>query len=304
MNEIDSLHLSKVPPLARHDVIDVSSQVYIRNKSDTFLGKLAPLILIHGFFGAKENFLSTGKQILRMSGRNVHGVDMRNHGSSQHASPMDYPAMARDTIHFIEQHMEGPVCLGGHSMGAKVAMLVALQRPELVERLLVIDNSPESVPLGEQFHLDLLGLCHIENSHEKFMELEYDESKRQMDELLQKYESDRHVRYFLLTNRTKRSVAAKHPHSALLRIPALNFMKDRVVEELGYWPHDTVKNCKFDKPTLVMKGKHSPFVRDSLWKKEFLKYFSNVSISYYDAGHWLVQEKPHQFVEDTVDFLK
>ena len=40
---------------------------------------------------------------------------------------------------------EGPVALAGHSMGAVLALLVAIERPELVERLVLV--SPAGLPL-------------------------------------------------------------------------------------------------------------------------------------------------------------
>jgi pimeloyl-ACP methyl ester carboxylesterase len=43
--------------------------------------------------------------------------------------------MATDTIAFLEQVVGGPAYLVGHSDGAPVALLVALERPDLVRRL-------------------------------------------------------------------------------------------------------------------------------------------------------------------------
>jgi pimeloyl-ACP methyl ester carboxylesterase len=58
--------------------------------------------------------------------------------------------MAEDTIAFLEAVVGGPADLVGHSDGAFVAMLVAIQRPDLVRRLVMIgggfDKSGEAMP--------------------------------------------------------------------------------------------------------------------------------------------------------------
>lgn len=67
---------------------------------------------------------------------------MRNHGELGHLLKMTYTNMAGDIAHFIEHYRLGPCAIIGHSMGGKVSMVVALTRPELVERLLVLDIAP------------------------------------------------------------------------------------------------------------------------------------------------------------------
>jgi pimeloyl-ACP methyl ester carboxylesterase len=42
---------------------------------------------------------------------------------------MDYFAMADDVTSFIQRHSLGEVSIVGHSMGGKVAMVVALTQP-------------------------------------------------------------------------------------------------------------------------------------------------------------------------------
>ena len=49
--------------------------------------------------------------------------------------PISYAGMAADTIAFVERVVGGPVLLLGHSDGAVVALLAALQRPDLVRAL-------------------------------------------------------------------------------------------------------------------------------------------------------------------------
>lgn len=49
--------------------------------------------------------------------------------------------MARDTIAFVERIVGGPARLVGYSAGAIVALHVAVQRPDLVQRLVLISGA-------------------------------------------------------------------------------------------------------------------------------------------------------------------
>lgn len=46
----------------------------------------------------------------------VYALDLRNHGSSPHITPMTYEHMAADVLHFFEKHELNDVSLLGHSM--------------------------------------------------------------------------------------------------------------------------------------------------------------------------------------------
>lgn len=106
----------------------------------TELGEGPPVVILHGLFGWKRNWASIAKKLSQS--HRVFLLDMRNHGESPHANDMTYTAMAGDIAEFIENQALRPCPVIGHSMGGKAAMMLALSRPELVERLLVLDISP------------------------------------------------------------------------------------------------------------------------------------------------------------------
>jgi esterase len=99
-----------------------------------------PLVILHGLFGSKRNWVSVAR---RLGGqRRVLTVDLRNHGESPWDDRHDYPALADDVARVIEAVLGRPAAVLGHSMGGKAAMILALSRPELVERLVVVDIPP------------------------------------------------------------------------------------------------------------------------------------------------------------------
>ncbi|VTJ56559.1 Hypothetical predicted protein [Marmota monax] len=103
---------------------------------------LPAIVLLHGLFGSKTNFNSIAKALAQQTGRRVLTVDARNHGDSPHSPDVSYEAMCQDLQSLLPQLDLAPCALIGHSMGGKTAMLLALQRPELVERLIAVDISP------------------------------------------------------------------------------------------------------------------------------------------------------------------
>ena len=106
----------------------------------TEVGEGAPLVLLHGLFGAGSNFGTVQRRL--GSQHRVLTFDLRNHGRSPHGEGMAYATMAVDVFESLDARAIGPVDLLGHSMGGKVAMAMALLRPERVSRLLVADIAP------------------------------------------------------------------------------------------------------------------------------------------------------------------
>ena len=106
-----------------------------------------PLLLLHGLFGQGGNFQSVGRK-LAAAGRSVVLADLRNHGASPWDADASLSAMADDVAALISSLGAPAVSLCGHSLGGKVAMLVALRRPELVARLCVVDIAPVAYEMG------------------------------------------------------------------------------------------------------------------------------------------------------------
>ena len=87
----------------------------------------------------------TYQSILEPLGARMHAaaVDMRGHGRSRlPANPRRMKSWNKyrdDVIHILEKTAPEGAVLGGHSMGATVALLVAGKRPDLVRGLVLVD---------------------------------------------------------------------------------------------------------------------------------------------------------------------
>jgi len=107
----------------------------------------APLVLLHGLLGSSRNWQTAGGALAEMpeaaGGRNVWALDLRNHGRSPWSDAMSYEAMLADVLAWLDAKGWGAIDLMGHSMGGKVAMMLACRHPERVRRLVVVDIAPK-----------------------------------------------------------------------------------------------------------------------------------------------------------------
>lgn len=99
-----------------------------------------PYVILHGMLGSSRNWTSVGRELA--AGRRTFALDLRNHGLSPHADSMTYEEMAGDVARWLDARALAQAELVGHSMGGKVAMVLACRQPERVARLVVVDIAP------------------------------------------------------------------------------------------------------------------------------------------------------------------
>jgi len=112
-------------------------------------GEGEPLVLMHGGLVDARFFEPNLAALIERF--HVYTPERRGHGHTPDVDgPITYQLMADDTIAFLDEVVGRPADLVGHSDGAFVTMLVAMQRPELVNRLVMIsggyDKSGEAMP--------------------------------------------------------------------------------------------------------------------------------------------------------------
>ncbi|ORY73634.1 Alpha/Beta hydrolase protein [Leucosporidium creatinivorum] len=248
-----------------------------------------PLVILHGLFGSKQNWRSLARGLAAKTGREVHALDLRNHGTSPHAKDASYSALAGDVATFLEEKKLENITLLGHSMGGKVAMALALRPHEAIERLIVVDISPAVGKISPEFtqYLDAMKAIDAANVS----------SRKEADELLAKTEPDFGVRSFLLTNLEKSPSSSYYK----FRLP-LHYFSD-AIEEIGGFPYQ-LGETKFEGPTLVFKGEsRSKYInRRNIPSLE--GFFPNMQLKTLETGHWVHAEKPKEFADDVVEFCK
>ena len=134
-------------------------------------GSGQPLIILHGFLGMSDNWKTLATQFATQY--EVHTLDLRNHGRSLQSEEFNYEIMAQDVLDYCQVHNLTKINIIGHSMGGKVAMLLAARQPELVSKLIVADIGPKFYP---QHHQDILaGLNAVDFSmYTRYLERNFD----------------------------------------------------------------------------------------------------------------------------------
>ncbi|MFV0359270.1 alpha/beta fold hydrolase [Tropicimonas sp.] len=238
-----------------------------------------PLLIVHGLFGSARNWGAVARRLAR--DRLVLTVDMRNHGDSFRDPDHGYEDMAGDLARVIERNGDSADVLG-HSMGGKAAMVLALTRPELVDRLIVGDIAPVAYS-HTQLHLvqamqelDLTGLTR----------------RSEADSKLARIVPDSGTRAFLLQSLDLKSSPARWK----LNLDVLSAEMDGI---LG-WPDI---DSRFDGPALFLTGENSDYFRQE-YRPETKRLFPRARFARIrGAGHWLHADKPREFEAAAASFL-
>ena len=110
----------------------------------------SPVVLIHGLNSkAQQDWVVLAPYLLR-AGYHVFAMDLLGYGRS--AKPPEFSYSIRDEAKFVESFLGAnhltSVALGGVSMGGWIAATVALDRPDLVTRLMLLDSAGMKFQLG------------------------------------------------------------------------------------------------------------------------------------------------------------
>jgi len=117
-----------------------------------------PLLVSHGFTGAKEDFADVIGPLAE-AGWWVVAPDLRGHGASEQPeeeAAYSLTIFAEDLLGLTDELGWDRFALLGHSMGGMIAQELALGRPERIERLVLMSTShgpideldPETVEVG------------------------------------------------------------------------------------------------------------------------------------------------------------
>ena len=248
----------------------------VRLEFDDTGGGGAPVLLLHGLFGARGNWRSVARALA--PSRRVVSVDLRNHGASPWADSMGYFEMADDVLRLIDRlGLERPSVLG-HSMGGKVAMALALGYPGLLASLVVVDIAP--VAYGDRFSSIARTMASIDAAAVT--------SRAEVQRLLAQTIPDAGTVAFLAQN----LVAGDARFDWRINLAAISAS----MPDLCAFPADLSGGC-FQGPTTLIAGGTSDFV-SAADRAAFATLFPRLRCVEIDgAGHWVHADRPDEFVQ-------
>jgi len=241
------------------------------------VGSGSPLLILHGLFGSARNW---GGIARRLAGHHkVHLLDARNHGASPWAATMTYPEMAEDVAGYIEAEGIAPVNVIGHSMGGKTAMVLALTRPTLVRRLIVVDIAPVSYRHGAQEpYADYITAM-------KALDVDHITRRSEAETILMPAIPDAAMRSFIVQN--LESQQDRYRWRINLDGIAAN------LQNLTGFPEI---DGQFDGPTTIIAGELSNYVRPRD-EAEIRRRFPQARIEVIEgAGHWPHADQPDRLM--------
>lgn len=239
------------------------------------------VVFCHGVFGQGKNFT----QIARALGEQHRCLllDMPQHGRSPWSPTFDYVAMA-DAVADALPRDDGPVTLAGHSMGGKIAMLLALRHPELLDRLCVVDVAPVAYEGARGFDRLIAGM--------RGLDLSAIEHRADADRMLAADVPDDVVRGFLLQNlrREGRGEGTGWRWQMNLEVIAEQW------PQVAGWPAEAVAGRRFERPVLWVRGERSDYVEEA-YAEAMSGYFPSLhKVTVKGAGHWVHSEQPERFL--------
>ncbi|MEM8908522.1 MAG: alpha/beta fold hydrolase, partial [Bacteroidota bacterium] len=228
-------------------------------------GTGTPLIILHGLFGTLDNWQTVGKQLAEDF--SVYLVDQRNHGRSPHHPDFNYPLMAEDLRDFMESQWIYKAHLIGHSMGGKTVMQFAMDFPDLIDRLVVVDIGPRAYAGNHHSIFEALNALNLQ---------EVDSRKTAEAQLAKRIDSFG-VRQFLLKNLSREKSGG---YRWKMNLPVIHQHYPETLAEIEFTE-------AFEAPTLFIRGGQSDYVQDQDWPG-ILRYFPQAKLeTIAESGHWV-----------------
>jgi 3-oxoadipate enol-lactonase len=243
------------------------------------------IVLVHGFGASKEIWWSTLLALAPL-GR-VFALDLPGHGGSPLHGDSRMPRIAARIADFCAAHSLPAITLVGHSMGGNVALELALDRPTLVRRLVLVDPAAQSNEMPIYTHS-----THVDNLH-RWAALRASMALAQKIGVVGRLVPHRHRGGFVLPALRRASYLSRHDVDAMHQQ-----LTGLFANPIG------ARMSAVRAPTLVISGEFDPLVPPWLSRR----VAEAIPGARYDvvrrAGHNPMDERPRAFERILLEFLQ
>jgi esterase len=247
----------------------------------------SPVVMLHGIMGHAREWDVLVHSLA--STRRMYVVDQRGHGRTDWAEHYSASAMADDLIALVERlGLEQPAIIG-HSMGGMVAMHAAARRPDLVDRLVVIDIGPDSVagPIAAELREFVRSLGRA--------------SYGSIDEAVAQWSGDPWARPELVRHYVEHGLKAGDDQRLIWRFDGVGLTQffDQV-SAVELWRSVDQITC----PVLLVRGEHSPVVSADSAVQVVRRLANGQLVVVCDGAHDLGVQQPEAVADATAHFLR
>lgn len=259
-------------------------------------GEGPPLVITHGLYGASDNWVSIGRELSKDF--EVFLPDWRNHGRSPHTKEHRYLDLKNDLLEFLDEQKIKKAILIGHSMGGKANMFFAVDYPERVQSLVVVDISPRSYKSLDQPAPHTIDHMNVLQAMQN-VDFKKADSRMDIDMMLADTVKSPRVRQFLLKNVSRKG---KESYKWKLNLETLSkFLPDILG---GIDPEKVNSGLGVTGfPVLFIKGADSDYISEIDYPI-IRKLFPTADIvSIPNSGHWVHAEQTELFLKNVRYFL-
>ncbi len=247
------------------------------------MGKGKPVVILHGLLGLSDNWVTFGRQLA--SDFEVFVPDLRNHGQSPHDPVFNFHVLVEDLHELIEDQGLKKVNLIGHSLGGKTAMFFALEYPDLLDKLVVVDIGLRKYSPNLEHQMLIDAMMEVDFSSAR--------SRSDVDRQLEQNVHGLKLRQFLLKNiywKDKETLGWR------VNLPVLKESLPLMLEGIG-------SDKKFLNPVLLVRGGLSKYVTEADLPA-MVKQFPRTSVqTLANASHWVHADVPGEFYSLVHEFL-
>ena len=238
-------------------------------------------VFLHGLFGRGRNWAGIARGLASHGHRSLL-VDLPDHGQSPWTDRFDYLDYADQVAATLRETCPAPVVLVGHSLGGKVAMLVALRHPLLLGGLVVVDIAPAPTAAAAEFRPVVAAM--------RALDLAALSTRAEADTLLAQAVPDQAERLFLLQNLQPAHGWHWQPNLALL---------GDSLDTIAGWP---AVNGRYDGPVLWLLGGDSGYVTAADQAPMHALFPAVTTRIIPGATHWVQADRPQAVIDALLGF--
>lgn len=251
-------------------------------------GEGEPVILIHGS-GPGVSAWANWRLVFPILSEHfkLYAPDVVGFGYTERPENITYSVdiFVNHMIAFIETMNLDKVSIIGNSMGGALALRIAKQRPELVNKLILMGSAGTSFPITKELDQVWGYTPSFENMKALIKTFSYDQTAADNDDLVE-------LRY-------QASIQEGFQESFSAMFPA---PRQRHVDALALAEEDLKR---IDIPTMLIHGREDrviPFKETSL---KMAQLMPNVELHMFSqCGHWTQIEKTREFSDQVIYFFK